>query len=216
MPMSLRRSLVLAALLAGPACAKKEAEKPAGLPPQPPGAAPTGAAAPAPAPAAPAPPSATPPADEAEAVPTAPDPKASVSGTITLPAARKKDVKKGDVLFIVARKAGGPPGPASMLAVQKMQAEDFPMKFTLSGRDAMIPGTPFEGEISITVRVDKDGDAMTRKKGDVFGTANNVKVGTQNAVVPLDTLQTEDKVLGGGAPMGGPPAGATGLPPGHP
>ena len=71
-----------------------------------------------------------------------------------------------------------------MLAAQKHPVGDFPMPFLLSGRDAMIPGTPFEGMVDITVRIDKDGDAMTRKKGDLFGEAKNVKVGTQNVTIP--------------------------------
>jgi hypothetical protein len=106
-----------------------------------------------------------------------------------------------------------------MLAVQKRQVEDFPMPFSLSGRDAMIPGTPFDGEVSISVRVDKDGDAMTRRKGDVFGQVNGIKVGSTNVVVSLDTVQKEDVTLGGGMPGAGAPAGGAprpGLPPGHP
>src|SRR5205814_3341207 len=118
-------------------------------------------------------------------------------------------VKKGDTMFLIARRAGGPPGPASMIAVQRLQAGDFPMPFTLSSRDVMIPGTPFEGAIAITVRVDKDGDPITRRKGDVLGQANDIKVGAQSVTISLDTVLTEDATLGGG-PMGG------GLPPGHP
>ena len=114
-------------------------------------------------------------------------------------------------MFLAARRAGGPPGPGSMLAVQKLTAEDFPMRFTISSRDAMIPGVPFEGLMSITVRVDKDADAMTRLKGDVYGQANNVKVGAQKVVVSLDTVATEDRTLAA-------PSGTMGgmLPPGHP
>jgi hypothetical protein len=95
-----------------------------------------------------------------------------------------------------------------MLAVQKLLAEDFPMRFSISSRDAMIPGIPFEGQMSITVRVDKDGDAMTRRKGDVFGQANNVKVGSQKVVISLDRVQTDDQTLGQlGAETGTLPAG---------
>jgi hypothetical protein len=142
-------------------------------------------------------------------VPSAPDPAHTISGTIVLPAARTRDVTKGDTMFLIARRAGGT-GPGSMMAVQRMSAGDFPMPFSLSGRDAMIPGTPFEGAISISVRVDKDGDAITRRKGDVLGQANNVKVGTQDVTISLDTLQTEDVTLAG--PMGG----GMEKPPGHP
>jgi cytochrome c-type biogenesis protein CcmH len=148
---------------------------------------------------------------EPETVPQVPDEKETISGTIVLPAANRAKVARGDVMFLAARRAGGPPGPGSMLAVQKLTAEDFPMRFTISSRDAMIPGVPFEGLMSITVRVDKDGDAMTRLKGDVYGQANNVKVGSQKVVVSLDTVATEDRTLA-------PPSGTMGgmLPSGHP
>jgi hypothetical protein len=139
---------------------------------------------------------------------SAPPAAETIGGKIVLPAARKNDVKKGDTMFLIARKAGGMPGPP--LAVQRLQAGDFPMPFSLSKRDSMVPNIPFEGEVSITVRVDKDGDAMTRRKGDVFGTIAKAKIGTNDLVLSLDTLQTEDVTLGG---MGGRPPG---LPPGHP
>jgi hypothetical protein len=211
-------ALALAAVAAG--CPKREpaGDKPAGLPAAP-SASPTPTAAPA-APAAPAPPAApgttavvAKGVGEAEVVPSPPDPAHTIAGTIRLPAARKKDVKPGDTIFLIARRAGGPPGPGSMLAVQRLTAGDFPMPFTLSGRDAMVPGTPFEGLVSLTVRVDKDGDAITRRKGDVYGQANGVKVGTQNVPLSLDTLQAEDVTLGGAMPGGNPHGG---LPPGHP
>ncbi len=138
-------------------------------------------------------------------VPSAPSLNDSVAGTITLPKARKANVSPGDTIFVIARRAGGPPGSGSMLAVQRLQAGDFPMPFALSGRDAMIPGMPFEGKINIMVRVDKDGDALTRKMGDLFGVANDIKVGSQKVVIPLDTLQAENKTLGGGTTGPGTP-----------
>jgi cytochrome c-type biogenesis protein CcmH len=148
---------------------------------------------------------------EPEAVPEEPDEKETISGTVVLPAANRAKVVRGDVMFLAARRVGGPPGPGSMLAVQKLTVEDFPMRFTLSNRDAMIPGVPFEGRMSITVRVDKDGDAMTRLKGDVYGQANDVTIGSQKVVVSLDTVATEDRTLAV-------PSGSMGemLPPGHP
>lgn len=179
------------------------------------------APAPMPEAAKPAPPAAAPPpAPAAEVVPEEAKPEESITGTIVLPKSRKKDVKKGDVMFLIARRAGGPPGPASMLAVQKIMVEDFPMPFAVSSRDAMIPGMKFEGEVNLSIRLDKDGDPMTRRKGDVFGEVTGVKVGSKDVSLPLLNLQTEDKVLGG--PMqgaNGPHGGAAphgGLPAGHP
>jgi hypothetical protein len=105
-----------------------------------------------------------------------------------------------------------------MLAVQKHPVGAFPMPFTLSSRDAMIPGTPFEGAITITVRLDKDGDGLTRKKGDLFGQVNGVAVGSQGVTIPLDSVQAEDQTLAGGAvgQGGGTAPGHGGKPPGHP
>ena len=203
--------LVLVVLVAGlmsAACSKRqpESERPAGLPAS---ANPAPAAAPPPQ----APPALPPPLDDQTV--TAPDPKTSISGTVTLPSARKRDVKPTDIVFIIARKAGAAPGPGSMLAVQKHPVGEFPMPFTLSGRDAMIPGTPFEGAITITVRLDKDGDGLTRKKGDLYGQVNGVQVGSQGVTIPLDSVQAEDQTLAGGAVGAGAPA-AGGKPPGHP
>jgi hypothetical protein len=196
------KNLALAGLLLlAAACSKTTppTDKPAGLAPSanPPPAAP---------PPAPTPPPAAP--EKVEEMGAAPPAAETIGGKIVLAPARKNDVKKGDNMFLIARKAGGMPGPP--LAVQRLQAGDFPMAFSLSKRDSMVPNIPFEGEISITLRVDKDGDPMTRKKGDVFGTIPSAKVGKNDLVLTLDQLQTEDVTLGG---MGGRPPG---LPPGHP
>jgi cytochrome c-type biogenesis protein CcmH len=198
--------LVLAVGLIGAGCSKRqpEVDKPAGLPPS---------GAPAATPPSPPPP--PPPVVDDQLVPAAPDPKASIGGTITLPAARKRDVAPTDIVFIIARKSGAAPGPGSMLAVQKHPVGQFPMPFTLSARDAMIPGTPFEGAINITVRLDKDGDGLTRKKGDLYGQVNGVPVGSQGVTIPLDSVQAQDQTLAGGAVGAGAP-GPAGKPPGHP
>lgn len=126
---------------------------------------------------------------------SAPDTRQTIAGTITLPPANRARVSRGDIIFLAARRVGGAPGPGAMMAVQKLQAGDFPMPFAISARDAMIPGTPFEGHLSITVRVDKDGDALTRRKGDVVGQVADVVVGAQNVTVALDTVQAEDRTI---------------------
>jgi hypothetical protein len=150
-------------------------------------------------PPSPPPPSPSPAADET--VPPAPSPKETISGTITVPGSRRKDLAKSDIVFIVARRAGAPPGPGSMIAVQKHPLGAFPMPFTLSGRDSMLPGRRFEGKIDVTVRIDKDGDGLTRKKGDLYGQANDISVGTQDLLISVDTLQAEDQTLPGVQPV---------------
>jgi hypothetical protein len=201
----------LGPLTAGCSRRQPAVDRPAGLPVSEQPVADKTAAAPAQAPPA------APPEAADETVPAAPDPSASISGTITVPRGNKKHVAKTDIVYIIARRAGGPPGPGSMLAVQKHPVGDFPMPFTISGRDAMVKGTPFTGSVNLIVRLDKDGDALTRKKGDLLGQASGVAVGVQNVVVPLDTVQVEDQTLSG--PAGGMRPGGpspSGLPPGHP
>lgn len=206
--------VLLAGVCTVAGCKSEEASapKPAPLPPAPATSAEKPAPPPPPEPA---------PEPAAEAVPEPPKTEETVAGNIVLPKARKKDVKKGDTMFLIVRRAGGAPGPGSMLAVQKLTVDEFPMPFVVSERDAMIPGSKFSGEVNLSVRVDKDGDPMTRRKGDVFGEIQGVKVGTQDVALPLDTLQKEDQTLGGG--MGAPPHGGGmpshgggAMPPGHP
>src|SRR5688572_17535942 len=119
--------VIAGVLLATLACTKTTppADKPAGMPPSanPPAAptAPTSLPPPAPAPQAEK-------AEKVEEMGSVPDAKQTIGGKIVLPAARKGDVKKGDTMFLIARKAGGMPGPP--LAVQRLQAGDFPMAFS--------------------------------------------------------------------------------------
>jgi hypothetical protein len=185
-------SLLVLGLGALSACPKREqpGERPSGLP------ASSVSSQGAPAPSTPAAPSGSP-GGEAETVPAAPDPRTTISGTITVPAARRKAIAPTDIIYIIARRAGAAPGPGSMIAVQKHPVGQFPMPFTLSGRDSMLPGARFQGKIDITVRVDKDGDGLTRRKGDLFGQANDIPVGTQDLAVSVDTVQTEDQTLAG-------------------
>jgi hypothetical protein len=207
------RSVVMFALAlaaaGGLACKKSQPDRPSGLP-----ASGFSAGTPATAtpPSTPPPSPSTPPASDDETVPAAPDPKTTIVGTITVPAAQRKLLAPSDVVFIIARRSGGPPGMGSMMAVQKHPLGQFPMPFTLSARDSMIPGRHFEGRMDITVRIDKDGDGMTRKKGDLFGQANNISVGTQDLAISVDGVQAEDQTLTMPATAGG----GGGRPPGHP
>jgi len=127
--------------------------------------------------------------------------------------ARKGDVTPNDVVYLAARRiSDNPSARGSLIAVKRFSASSFPIEFTLGPGDMMFKNGAFEGELTLSARVDKDGDPMTRRKGDVFGTLDRVKVGATGVAIPLDQLQKEDESLMGGAP---PHAGA-GMPPGHP
>ena len=195
-PRRWRAGLVAAALLgmAATSCTKKtdNAPRPSALAPAPAGSAP--AAPPAPAKAA-----------EGAGGPT-------ITGTIVLAPARKGDVSPNDAVYLSARRiADNPQARGSLVAVKRFTASSFPIEFTLGAGDMMFKNGAFEGELTLSARVDKDGDPMTRRKGDVFGLVDRVKVGTAGVAVTLDQLQKEDESL-----LGGAPPSAQGLPPGHP
>src|SRR5205085_708916 len=84
------------------------------------------------------------------------------------------------------RRSDHKPGPP--LAVKKLVAgAAWPMAFSVDGRDAMFPGTQLAGKVTVNVRVDKDGDAITKNPGDVTGTAAIVPP-ADKLVVTLDTV----------------------------
>jgi hypothetical protein len=189
--------------LALASCEKKDdAGKPSGIP-----AMANAASAPAPLPTPP--PALQPPpppaAAETPEAPEAPvDPKAAISGTIVLASSRKGDVAAGDTIFLVARRlSDNPSARGTLVAVKRLTAASFPMPCTLRARDMMIPTGAFDGVVSVSVRVDKDGDPMTHRKGDVIGGLPKVSVGARGVKLALDQLQKEDESLAGNAPMMG-------------
>jgi cytochrome c-type biogenesis protein CcmH len=204
-------AMIAVIAIAGAACAKKdEVGKPSGVPPL----ENTGTA-PAPPPAAPAMPPPAPAAAEPAAPPPA-DPGASISGQITVAPAQRSHVAPTDTIFLVARRiSDNPTARGSLVAVKKLSAASFPIPFAISAADMPFGGT-FDGDLTLTVRADKDGDPMSHLKGDVFGTVPKVRVGARGVKLVLDQLQKEDESLGQAVPTSPPPSGEEGLPPGHP
>lgn len=141
---------------------------------------------------------------------------ATITGKISLATARKGDVTPNDVVYLVARRVpDNPSARGSLIAVKRFTASSFPIEFTLGAGDMMFKNGPFEGELTLAARVDKDGDPMSRRKGDVFGTIAKVKVGAAGVHIKLDQLQKEDESLAAPAAPGT-PALPGGLPAGHP
>jgi hypothetical protein len=60
--------------------------------------------------------------------------------------------------------------------VKRLGAVDFPYLFELSDKDRMMAGTDFSGEVYLSLRLDGDGNPLTREPGDV-GVSLNTKVG---------------------------------------
>jgi cytochrome c-type biogenesis protein CcmH len=111
-----------------------------------------------------------------------------ITGTITVDSKLKNKVDTQAVLFIIARSAEGGGGPP--LAVKKIDNPAFPLSYALGAENVMMQGRPFSGKVSITVRLDKDGNAMTRQDGDLTGQYPNnpVAVGAKNVDIVLDQL----------------------------
>ncbi len=88
---------------------------------------------------------------------------AAIEGEIELSdALRPPD---GGVLFVIARTQGARGGPP--LAVLRIPEPEFPVAFRIGPENVMIPSLTFAGSISLSARLDADGNAMTRGAADV-------------------------------------------------
>jgi hypothetical protein len=222
-------SVIVAASIASiAACSKKDdAGAPASVPPLPPGTVPAAAPPPPPPPPLPPPPPPPPPPPAAEGAAPAAKEGGTISGKIELAAAVAKKKPDG-TLFLVARRMSDTPGVrGTLVAVKKLPATSFPLPFELSAADAPFQPDAFAGDLTLTARIDQDGDPMSHQKGDVIGTLPKVHVGSKNVRLMLDQVQKEAESLAGGAMGGGGPmlpghprgpmqGGGPMMPPGHP
>jgi len=85
-----------------------------------------------------------------------------VQGTINVAATLPLDVTHR-VLFIIAKSpAGGPP-----VAVKRLETPTFPLTFALTPANNMVGSDFYEGDLTLTVRLDKDGVAGPKQPEDV-------------------------------------------------
>jgi hypothetical protein len=110
---------------------------------------------------------------------------APIEGTVSVPDHLRGSLPDGAVLFLIARRgAAGPP-----LAVQRIGAPSLPLRFSIGPADRMIPSIPFEGPLQLSARLDADGDAMSRKPGDLQGTAEgSFSPGARGVSIVLDEI----------------------------
>jgi cytochrome c-type biogenesis protein CcmH len=110
-----------------------------------------------------------------------------ITGKITIDPKLKDKVDSQAALFIIARPAGAGGPPA---AVKKIERPVFPLTYALGSENAMMQGVPLSGELSISVRLDKDGNPMTHQPGDMVGDykKNPVAVGTHNVDIVIDQI----------------------------
>ena len=88
-----------------------------------------------------------------------------IEGTVFFSAESASGRPPGAVLFIIARPQGASGGPP--LAVLRVADPEFPYTFSIGPANVMIPSMRFEGAISLSARLDADGNAMTRTADDV-------------------------------------------------
>lgn len=93
---------------------------------------------------------------------------APIEGVIELAPELALSRPDGGVLFVIARPQGARGGPP--LAVLRIPSPDFPLDFSIGPDDVMIPSMQFGGAISLSARLDADGNAMTRGAGDISST----------------------------------------------
>ena len=107
-----------------------------------------------------------------------------IAGTIDLDSKVRENLPDNWQLFVFARPEGVLRGPP--LAVIRLEKGKFPYPFRLGQDNVMMPGAVFEGNVTLTVRLDKDGDAKAGP-GDIQG-SKTIEVGNENVSVLLDTL----------------------------
>ncbi|MFQ5673707.1 MAG: hypothetical protein ACE5G9_11475 [Nitrospinales bacterium] len=92
-----------------------------------------------------------------------------VSGVISVAPGLQEKIPDNAVLFIFARGQGVEQGPP--LVVKLLKGVKFPFEFTLTQDDTMMPGDVFAGEVTVTARIDQDGNAAP-SPGDLEGSVN--------------------------------------------
>ncbi len=101
----------------------------------------------------------------ATAAPLAAGGSSAIEGVVDLSAALASARPAGGVLFVIARPEGVKRGPP--LAVLRVADPEFPYVFSIGPANVMIPSMRFEGAISLSARLDADGNAMTRSAQDI-------------------------------------------------
>lgn len=108
-----------------------------------------------------------------------------VSGRLELgPEQGKRDFKEFTV-YIIAKYANRPGPP---VAVSRYLRAAFPMEFQLDEENLMTPGFPSpDQKLVIEARLDRDGNAMSKEAGDVYGfTSAPITVGSKGISILLD------------------------------
>lgn len=110
----------------------------------------------------------------------------SVSGTVSLSAALKKNAQPEDTLFVLARPQDGSHMP---LAILRKQVKDLPLQFMLDDSMGVSPVAKLSavGKVVVVARISKSGNAAPAS-GDLVGQSAPVAVGAKDLRVEIDTV----------------------------
>jgi hypothetical protein len=97
---------------------------------------------------------------------------AQISGTVNIDSKLAPQAQSGATLFIYAKQ---PDAPGPPLAVLRVRADHWPVNFTLSDDNAMVPGRNLSnaGNVQIEARISRHGDALPQP-GDLVGSVTSV------------------------------------------
>jgi len=95
------------------------------------------------------------------------DPSKFIKGTIAVSDELASLVSPNDILFISVVSKGD--AGEQTLALTRLDVTKLPMAFDISSNTAMFTGRGFDGDVTVIARIDRDGEARTRAKGDLEG-----------------------------------------------
>ncbi len=107
-----------------------------------------------------------------------------IMGRVVLDEALASRVRATDTLFILARPEGVERGPP--VAVERLPISSFPLAFDLGPEDSPMGGT-LSGRVTLSARVDQDGNAMTRGEGELEARLT-VEVGAKDVELRLGSV----------------------------
>jgi hypothetical protein len=129
-------------------------------------------------------PAATPQPAGASPSPAAGGSGSGISGIIDVDPSLKGTIPSGTVVFVIARPAGVTAGPPA--AVKRMRTGNFPMDFQLTSADSMMgAGQPLPASMRVEVRVDLDGNPMTKDPNDPVAVVDNLQGGATSVKLLL-------------------------------
>jgi hypothetical protein len=111
----------------------------------------------------------------------------AIRGSVQISQPLKAKISPTAALYIIVRPNGVTAGPP--VAVKRFTTPlNFPISFEITANDAMMPGTPLEGEFTLTARVSQKGSASPAAAGDLLASkpVNGAKPGGKAVTLEIN------------------------------